>query len=420
MPGKYGLTILILIFILWVSVIQDTNVAAEPQQHSFITVNETITRTIRPTIITVIPTHMPHINVKINSVPQEAQLYIDSTNRGITPVTVTIEPGSHSILLQKKGYQDYSTEATFTGPTSQTYVLVEETPTYSPTHAPHCTAQITSVPSGAQLYVDGVGYGYTPASVTFTQFPEYHSILIVETGYQDFTTTIGSDICGQSFVWNLVPITQTITPEITQTARYTIQINSVPSGAQITVDGVDYGYTPVSVTIASVPVSHSILLEKPGYQDFTTTIRSDILTQQSLVYYLVPVTQTTTSVIPQTAHCNVQIDSDPSGALLRLDSRDCGTTPLTVSLEPGSHYLLLSKEGFRDYSESIDLNRDAYLRFSLVPIDESSPTFTTPVPGTPIFQHETTTIPGFGAGTLVTALSVIVVAVGTGIIRRRR
>ncbi len=420
MPGKYGLTILILIFILWVSVLQNTNVAAEPLQHNFITVKETIPRTIRPTTITTVPTQMPHINVEINSVPQGAQLYIDTTYRGITPVNATIESGSHGILLKKTGYRDYSTKATFTGPTSQTYVLVEETPSYTPTQAPRCTAQITSVPSGAQLYVDGVDYGYTPASVTITQFSEYHTILIEKAGYQDFTTTIGSDICDQSFVWNLVPITQTITPEITQTARHTIQINSVPSGAQITVDGVGYGYTPASVTIASVPASHSILLEKPGYQDFTTTIRSDILTQQSLVYYLVPVTQTTTSVITQTAHCTVQIDSVPSGALLRLDSRDCGTTPLTVALEPGSHYLLLSKEGFRDYSESIVLNHDAYLRFSLVPIEESSPTFTTAVPGTPRVQHETTTIPGIGAGTLVTALSVIVVAVGTGIIRRRR
>jgi len=76
-----------------------------------------------------------------------------------------------------------------------------------------------------------------------------------------------------------------------------ISISSVPSGAQVTIDGAVLGTTPyTNRTLAAG--SHTLLLTMVGYQDYTTsfTITADQLNQQT--YTLVPVTTTTSTTVP--------------------------------------------------------------------------------------------------------------------------
>ena len=50
------------------------------------------------------------------------------------------------------------------------------------------TVSVTSDPDGAEIFVDSVGYGHTPAILKLTRGK--HSIQIVRQGYKDWTSDL--------------------------------------------------------------------------------------------------------------------------------------------------------------------------------------------------------------------------------------
>ncbi|MGA2699183.1 MAG: PEGA domain-containing protein [Methanoregula sp.] len=96
----------------------------------------TTTPTLQPVRVIVIPVTMTTTNpigaVSITSIPSGATVIIDGSVQGSTPYTIrTLTTGSHLLLLQLGGYQDYSTTFTITSGTlnQQTYTLVPVTTT---------------------------------------------------------------------------------------------------------------------------------------------------------------------------------------------------------------------------------------------------------------------------------------------------
>jgi hypothetical protein len=56
-------------------------------------------------------------SLAIDSTPAGADIEIDSAFVGNTPSTVTVDPGSHQIVVKKKGYADWVKTLTVTGGT---------------------------------------------------------------------------------------------------------------------------------------------------------------------------------------------------------------------------------------------------------------------------------------------------------------
>jgi hypothetical protein len=127
-------------------------------------------------------------SLSLISYPSGADVFIDGSYRGVTPVTLSgLTTGSHTIIISQSGYTDYSTTAT---------VYAEQTRTVSVTlissnPAPAYTGSITitSFPSGADVYIDGSSYrGITP--VIFSGLTTgSHTIRISYSGYNDYSTT---------------------------------------------------------------------------------------------------------------------------------------------------------------------------------------------------------------------------------------
>ncbi|HVP96765.1 PEGA domain-containing protein [Methanoregula sp.] len=116
----------------------------------------TITSTPTPTPVQevrVIPTTTNPLGaVSIASIPSGATVIIDGSVAGSTPFTLrTLAPGSHSLLLQLGGYQDYSTTFTITSGTlnQQTYTLVPVTT--SATTAPGISAIAATTTTAAPV-----------------------------------------------------------------------------------------------------------------------------------------------------------------------------------------------------------------------------------------------------------------------------
>jgi hypothetical protein len=98
-----------------------------------------------------------------------------------------------TVVMKKSGYQDYTTTATITaGQLVQVFATLQPG-TVPPTTA---TAEITSSPSGAQVYVNNVFTGITP--LTFQNVtPGSYAVEIRLDGYTPYSTT-GQVVAGQN------------------------------------------------------------------------------------------------------------------------------------------------------------------------------------------------------------------------------
>jgi hypothetical protein len=144
--------------------------------------------TVSVTLIPLTPEPDQTGSLSLTSSPAGADIFIDGSYRGITPVTLSgLTTGSHTIIISHSGYTDYSTTATLYAEQTRTVsvTLIPSTP--APAHTGSIT--ITSSPSGADVYVDGSSYrGITP--VTFSSVTTgSHTIIISHSGYTDYSTT---------------------------------------------------------------------------------------------------------------------------------------------------------------------------------------------------------------------------------------
>ena len=124
-------------------------------------------------------------HIKVISHPGNAEVYLDGTLAGYTndagvpgALTLATTPGNHKISIEKTGYRDYDTTQYFNGGTTST---VEKALTHiiSPLTG---SVEVTSTPSGANVYLDDNYKGITP--VTLNDVPAgNHKITLMLDGY---------------------------------------------------------------------------------------------------------------------------------------------------------------------------------------------------------------------------------------------
>lgn len=177
------------------------------------------------------------------------------------------------------------------------------------------------------------------------------SISISKTGYNTFTTTelVHSD---KTFNYVLSPA---------GIARGSIHFVSLPTGAEIFIDGADQGIK-TNATISGIPAGeHAFMLRLSGYNDFTgkvTVIGGGVVE----VYG---------SLTPSTPGKGaLYVNSTPGGADISIDGQSQNIqTPVTITdLTAGSHEVKLTKAGYKDFSSTVTITAGAttYLNASLI------------------------------------------------------
>ena len=65
-------------------------------------------------------------------------------------------------------------------------------------------------------------------------------------------------------------------------------------------------------------------------------------------------TQTSSPITPQSENGDISLDSSPSGAVITLDGKKKGTTPLTlIGISQGMHTIVLTKPGYQEISMTV-------------------------------------------------------------------
>ena len=160
---------------------------------------------------------------------------------------------------------------------------VNERPT-----TPKGSISITSDPSGANVHLDGTYMGKTPISLD-NVVSGSHTIELTKSGYKSKMLAVSLSAGGaENIRESLEPLTGSIS------------ISSDPSGANIYLDGMYKGTAPTTIS-GLLSGSHTIRLEKDGYEDFSesVSVTADVTTPltANLILKLIPCTVTVPDIV---------------------------------------------------------------------------------------------------------------------------
>lgn len=262
----------------------------------------------------------------IETEPAGATVYFNRAEMGKTPLTLDeLQPGTYPLEIVKELYLDTTITLQVTS-LDYANMKLQLTPNFG-------KLIIKSTPERAMVWINGRQRDYTP--LTIPQFTAgNYTLRLTKDMYHDydgnFTIKPGKSF-SESF--NLNPMFGTV------------KIQSTPPGAEVTVDGVLWGTTPVTrEQVLSGEYIIKLTLE-------------DYFEEQAKI--VVEDAKTLSETYQMRADVGwVTITSSPSGAQVTLvdQNRSLGKTPLNmVSLPQGTHKFKIETDRFEPQEKVVDL-----------------------------------------------------------------
>ena len=263
--------------------------------------------------------------VSISSQPSGATVIVDGMDRGTTPITLfDLAPGRHHLKYRLAGYCDrdrfFNTNE---GPfIEKNEVLVEE----------KGLLLLKTEPAGCDIQIDGVSVGRTPRLITNLAAKDTYSVRFRKSGYQDQTISVKFE--GRKPV---------VREEVMVLASGTIDIMSEPAGAEVTVNGIVRGKTPIKVT--DVPRGRAtVKFRLDGFDEEVRELAINAGDVQTLPVVL--------KGQPGTLH----LISVPDGARFYVNDEARGKGPLAITgLKPGDYTVRAELEGFGVMTKTVTL-----------------------------------------------------------------
>lgn len=200
-------------------------------------------------------------SLNVLSNPEKADVYINNVLQGKTPITITgMETfKKYTITLKLDGYETYTDSAIL----KKTRRLNEKKITL--TQAKIYALNVSSIPTGAKVYINNVCQGNTPITVEGFEPGKKYKLFILLEDYHSYADSISFDTPGTTYIKMI--LTKAVDKRsnilaIDEEARYTA--NTDVNKTLWFVAGLLGG--PVGVALAfimepSVPVKH--LVERP-------------------------------------------------------------------------------------------------------------------------------------------------------------
>jgi len=263
----------------------------------------------------------------IDSDPADAVTLLDGNDVGMTPVSLTdIKIGTYDVELQKEGYVSFKKTIRIKAGkvNSLTTKLVEMTG----------SVKVDSKPSDAVVVINGKKIGNTPTIISDLAAGKYQLEVMMDC-YETWSDSVNIDPGKES----------TVTAEL-QTKAASININSEPSNATILIDNKEVGTTPKIVADLSYE-EHLVEVRMEGYEAWSDSFNMEPGIELNVVAEL------------QMIAGSVSIDSEPSNAMILIDSNKAGVTPKTLTgILPGEHKIEIIIDGYETWNESVEIIGD--------------------------------------------------------------
>jgi formylglycine-generating enzyme required for sulfatase activity len=187
---------------------------------------------------------------------------------------------------------------------------------------------IDSTPGGASILLDGEAAGQTPATIEVLQGE--HQLMLQLPAYADWQKSLrikaGEDQdLGQV---SLLP------------APGELELTSVPSGANVTLDGEFQGQTPLTLEI-SPGKSHRLDVFKPGYERYNGSVEMAAASSDKRAVTL------------KAQLGEVRLRISPANAVVRINGKTISSGTQSVSLPAVEHTVEVSLDGYATVSQRV-------------------------------------------------------------------
>jgi len=267
----------------------------------------------------------------VDSTPPGMTVYIDGSYKGKTPVTVSVDEGTHYVTVYFENYTFYK----------EVYVGRDQTVKVIAT-LPLAQLSLSSSPSGASVYLNGVYQGKTPLTLNLS--PGNYTVTFRKEGYREETRniTLGVGETGSVYV--------TLKP-----AQSSLKLRTDPSGVDVYIDGRYVGTTDQNgLNLILDPGTYEIKLEKEGYETDRFTVNFGPGEEKEIFRKLEK----------RVVFSEVRIETDPSRATIYLNGYYHGETPITLYIQAGTYEITIVKPGYRTIVKTITFDdEEEYFKF---------------------------------------------------------
>lgn len=250
------------------------------------------------------------------------EVFIDGESAGTAPGLVeNIPRGPHIFEFRKYRYFPLQQEIEIEGLGRSQSIEVQLEPAWG-------QMQISSVPEGADVLIDGLRVGNTPLT---TEVLETGSQLsVAKRGYKTWERQVSV----KAGTLETYPAIELVV------ADGTVDVSTSPAGAHVRVDGEFRGTTPVSVDLSPL-TEHRVELFLEGYRKAVRTVRTEPEGHSSLALDLVPIIG------------RIRLSLTPPDAEVLVDGRLREPGSQTLALTARDHELTVRKAGYETRTQTI-------------------------------------------------------------------
>ena len=260
--------------------------------------------------------------LKIMTEPEDVEIFLDYKSMGFSPKKLAeLAVGSYYLKLVKKGFVDYTQIVT---------IKEHETTIVTAKMIPMSFLSITTNPPDCQVTVDDSLIGKSPLTL-YKIKPGFHKIKVGKKGFVSFEEI-------QS-----LPAGELASIDVLLEAVAAITVRSEPPEAELYIDGVFHGLTPLEVSnLKSGTIN--IKLQKELYENYRTQLVLDQGVTKNVTFTMIK------------NKGKLIIQSIPSKAIVEIDGIEKGDTPLEINdVEFGKHLLRVMKNGYKSYKETVEV-----------------------------------------------------------------
>lgn len=246
---------------------------------------------------------------------------VDGVDSGHAPGAIVLPPGGHTIAIRAPRHVDYIATIEIQGALARQPLKAVLQPSWG-------TLQVSAIPAGAHVSIDGADNGVAPAVVDAPsgvrririyapRLKTWESSVVLEAGE---ALKVGPVTLGQ--------------PDAH------LALSSVPAGAEVTVSGTFRGRTPIQVSLPA-GIQHEVMVSSPGYATWTRSVFAQSGKQLALSARL------------ESVGARVTVQGEPDDAQLMIDGVDRGRTPQALELSATAHRIEVRKEGWVTFVSTV-------------------------------------------------------------------
>ena len=275
----------------------------------------------------------PRSALFIDTDPDRAALYLDDQYKGMTDIRLILNPGIHNLRIKAKNFQEVTDTINATPG-----VLVRKPYRLSPLLTQSGTLEIDSTPSGAEVYLGSEGRASGLTRFEKIVLPGRYTGKIRLEGYED-----------KPFDIDVKPGKIGYESYTLAAKKGTLVIESTPQDAEIFLDDGDspVGRTPL---VREFPAKeYRIRIKKDGYQESRDTIALAPADTARKKYTLTQLKRS--SSWPYALYVNTV----PIDALIFINNKEEGRSPLNVSLDDPNVILKVVKDNYKPVEKFLKL-----------------------------------------------------------------